>query len=153
MLLHYRFWGYAAVVCIGMAMLVQCQNQSWALARQPRSCSYLWDISINVMLQNCVCVSFFFASLTMWTGVGLHGKLVQNPHKAPVMQYDTSVDAKMKSSQLSESICTISLQYGSKIIVGCCKVSIAKYERGRFLPCTSNTNKSFKSTQHSSCTI
>ena len=153
MLLHYRFWGYAAVVCIGTAMSVQYQNQSWALARQPRSCSYLWDISINVMLQNCVWVSFFFASLTVWTGAGLRGKLVRNPHKAPIMQDDTSADAKMKSSQLSESICTISLQYGSKIVVGCCKVSIAKYERGRFSPCASNANKSSKSTQHSSFTI
>ena len=153
MLLHYSYWGYAAVVCIGMAMSVQHQNQSWALARQPRRCSYLWDISINVMLQNCICVSFFFASLTMWTGVGLCGKLVWNPRKAPIMQDDTSADAKMKSSQPSESICTISLQYGSKTAFGHCKLSIAKYERGRFSPCASNTNKSFKSTQHSSCTI
>ena len=153
MLLHYSYWGYAAVVCIGMAMLVQHQNQSWALARQPRSCSYLWNISIHITLQNCVCVRFFFASFTVWTGVGLCGKLVQNPHKAPIMQDDTPADAKMKSSQLSESICPTSLQYGSKTVFGHCKLSIAKYERGRFLPCASNTNKSSKSTQHLSRTI
>ena len=122
MLLHYRFWGYAAVVCIGTAMSVQYQNQSWALARQPRSCSYLWDISINVMLQNCVWVSFFF--LQVWPCKQERDfavNLFETPTRLPSCKMTYLQMQKWKAASLVKAYAQFLCNMEAKLLLGVVK--------------------------------
>ena len=60
---------------------------------------------------------FFFASLTLWTGVGLCNKLVRNPHKAPIMQDDTLQMQKWKSASLVKAYAQLLCNMEAKLFL------------------------------------